>query len=102
MNREFSDGLSCLEKEETPVQESEVLTTGEIPSEDQQPPVKDDSLTGGKVGLGEPPETGILLFKAKGAPSNKLPLHSEPLGAEYISLLRMERTAQGPIGSGRV
>lgn len=51
MNREFSDRQSCLQKEETPIQEKEVLITGEIPSEAQQPPVKDDSFTGGKVGL---------------------------------------------------
>lgn len=90
MNREFSDRQSCLQKEETPIQEREVLITGEIPSEAQQPPVKDDSFTGGKVGLWEPPETEILLFKAKVAQSGKLPLHSEPLGAEYISWLQME------------
>lgn len=42
-----------------------------------------------------PPEAGILWLKAQGGQSSMLPLHSERLGAEYISLFQMERTAQG-------
>lgn len=44
---------SSLEKEESPLQESEVLMTGKIPSEAQQPAMKDDLLTGSKAGLSE-------------------------------------------------
>lgn len=40
MNKVFSDGQNCLEKEETPFQESEVLIAGKIPLENQQPLLK--------------------------------------------------------------
>ena len=78
---------SYLDKEETPSKESEVLITSKISSEVQQLPEKDDWLTGGKDGLSEGLLRQILYFNAKVARVASYHwLHSEPLGAEYISL----------------
>lgn len=38
---EFSEGQSCLEKKKDSFAKCEILITGKIPSEAQQPPVKD-------------------------------------------------------------